>query len=408
MKIKKGIQLIDQHDKNFMYGGKFGGNFIPETLKKPIDDLTKLFAKLRKDKKFLSERDYYFNTYVGAPTPFIKLENLTEHLGGAQIYAKVVSEANGGAHKIYNATVHCLIAKRARKKFIVGDTGAGYAGKMLSMAAKKFGLKCKIFMGAKDIKRQRPNVEAMKKNGATVVPVYSGSQTLVDAVSECMRYWVSNCDTTHMCVGSTVGPNIFIKIAAWSTAQISRELIKQVKEEFGEVPKKIKLLNCVGGGSSAMGFWNEFMDTDAEFIGIEAGGPKNSRLHAAPLTNGSKIGILHGAAQYVIQDKDGQIGSTESISAGLDYPGISPLHCFLKDTKRAKYTSASDEEALKAYQLVSKLENISPSLEPSHAFSEAIRLAPKLKSSEIIIVNSCGDSIKDKDIIKQKLGSYTR
>ena len=408
MKIKKGIQLIDQHDKNFMYGGKFGGNFIPETLKKPIDDLTKLFAKLRKDKKFLNERDYYFNTYVGTPTPFIKLENLTEHLGGAQIYAKVVSEANGGAHKIYNATVHCLIAKRARKKFIVGDTGAGYAGKMLSMAAKKFGLKCKIFMGAKDIKRQRPNVEAMKKNGATIVPVYSGSQTLVDAVSECMRYWVSNCDTTHMCVGSTVGPNIFIKIAAWSTAQISRELIKQVKEEFGEVPKKIKLLNCVGGGSSAMGFWNEFMDTDAEFIGIEAGGPRNSRLHAAPLTNGSKIGILHGAAQYVIQNKEGQIGSTESISAGLDYPGISPLHCFLKDTKRAKYTSASDEEALKAYQLVSKLENISPSLEPSHAFSEAIRLAPKLKSSEIIIVNSCGDSIKDKDIIKQKLGSYIR
>ena len=408
MKIKKGIQLIDQHDKNFMYGGKFGGNFIPETLKKPIDDLTKLFAKLRKDKKFLNERDYYFNTYVGTPTPFIKLENLTEHLGGAQIYAKVVSEANGGAHKIYNATVHCLIAKRARKKFIVGDTGAGYAGKMLSMAAKKFGLKCKIFMGAKDIKRQRPNVEAMKKNGATIVPVYSGSQTLVDAVSECMRYWVSNCDTTHMCVGSTVGPNIFIKIAAWSTAQISRELIKQVKEEFGEVPKKIKLLNCVGGGSSAMGFWNEFMDTDAEFIGIEAGGPRNSRLHAAPLTNGSKIGILHGAAQYVIQDKEGQIGSTESISAGLDYPGISPLHCFLKDTKRAMYTSASDEEALKAYQLVSKLENISPSLEPSHAFSEAIRLAPKLKSSEIIIVNSCGDSIKDKDIIKQKLGSYIR
>ena len=408
MKIKKRIQLIDQHDKNFMYGGKFGGNFIPETLKKPIDDLTKLFAKLRKEKKFLNERDYYFNTYVGAPTPFIKLENLTEHLGGAQIYAKVVSEANGGAHKIYNATVHCLIAKRARKKFIVGDTGAGYAGKMLSMAAKKFGLKCKIFMGAKDIKRQRPNVEAMKKNGATIVPVYSGSQTLVDAVSECMRYWVSNCDTTHMCVGSTVGPNIFIKIAAWSTAQISRELIKQVKEEFGEVPKKIKLLNCVGGGSSAMGFWNEFMDTDAEFIGIEAGGPRNSRLHAAPLTNGSNIGILHGAAQYVIQDKDGQIGSTESISAGLDYPGISPLHCFLKDTKRARYTSASDEEALKAYQLVSKLENISPSLEPSHAFSEAIRLAPKLKSSEIIIVNSCGDSIKDKDIIKQKLGSYTR
>jgi len=408
MKIKKNISLIDQHDKNYMYGGKFGGNFIPETLKKPIEDLTKLFAKLRKDKKFLQERDHYFKTYVGAPTPFIKLENLTDYLGGAQIYAKVVSEANGGAHKIYNATVHCLIAKKAGKKFIVGDTGAGYAGKMLSMAAKKFGLKCKIFMGIKDIKRQQPNVQAIKKNGATIVPVTTGSQTLVDAVSECMRYWVANNDTTNLCVGSTVGPNIFIKICAWSTAQISRELMVQVREEFGKIPKKMKLLNCVGGGSSAMGFWNEFMDTDAEFVGIEAGGPKNSKLHAAPLTNGSKIGILHGAAQYLIQDEEGQVGLTESISAGLDYPGISPLHCFLKDAKRARYTSASDEEALKAYQLVSKLENISPSLEPSHAFAEAIKIAPKLKSSDVIIVNSCGDSFKDKDIIKQKLGAYIR
>ncbi len=408
LKIKKGVPLIDQHDKNFMYGGKFGGNFIPETLKKPVDDLTKLFSKLRKDKKFLKDRDFYFKNYVGAPTPFIKLEKLTDYLGGAQIYAKVVSEANGGAHKIYNATVHCLIAKKAGKKFIVGDTGAGYAGKMLSMAAKKFGLKCKIFMGAKDIKRQRPNVQAMRKNGAEIVPVYTGSQTLVDAVSECMRYWVSNCDTTHMCVGSTVGPNIFVKICAWSTAQISRELVLQLKEEFGKIPKKIKLLNCVGGGSSAIGFWNEFMDTDAEFYGIEAGGPRKSKLHAAPLTNGSKIGVLHGAAQYVVQDEEGQIGSTESISAGLDYPGISPLHCYLKDAKRAKYSSVTDEEALRAYELVSKLENISPSLEPSHAFAKAIDMAPKIKSSDVIIVNSCGDSLKDKDIIKGKLGRYIR
>ena len=408
MNIKKNIPLIDQHDKNGMWGGKFGGNFVPETLKKPINDLTKLFSKLRYNKKFIEERDYYFQNYIGAPTPLIRLNNLSNYLGGCNIWAKVVSEANGGAHKIYNATVHCLIAKKAGKKYIIGDTGAGYAGKMLSMAARKFGLKCKIFMGAKDIKRQRPNVEAIKNNGAEIVPVYSGSQTLVDAVSECMRYWVSNCDTTHMCVGSTVGPNIFIKICAWSTSQISRELKAQLIDEFGIVPKKIKLLNCVGGGSSAMGFWNEFLDTDAELIGIEAGGPKNSKLHAAPLTNGSKLGILHGAAQYVVQSTDGQIGSTESISAGLDYPGISPLHCFLKDSGRAKYISASDEEALNAYKLVSKLEKISPSLEPSHAFAYAIKIAPKLKSSDIIIVNSCGDSIKDKDIIKNKLGSYTR
>ena len=404
LKIKKGVPLIDQHDKNFMYGGKFGGNFIPETLKKPIDDLTKLFSKLRRDKKFLKERDYHFKNYIGVPTPFIKLENLTNHLGGAQIYAKVVSEANGGAHKIYNATVHCLIAKKAGKKFIVGDTGAGYAGKMLSMAAKKFGLKCKIFMGAKDIKRQRPNVEAIKENKAEIIPVTTGSQTLVDAVSECMRYWVSNCDTTHMCVGSTVGPNIFVKICAWSTAQISRELINQIKEEFGNIPKKLKLINCVGGGSSAAGFWNEFMNTNAEFIGVEAGGPRNSKLHAAPLTNGSKIGILHGAAQYVIQDKEGQIGSTESISAGLDYPGISPLHCFLKDTKRARYTAACDEEALRAYKLVTKYEKLKPSLEPSHAFSVAIREAKKMSKNTIVVVNSCGDAYKDKKILRNRLG----
>ena len=410
-KIKKYIPLIDQHDQNGMYAKKFGGSYVPETLKKPIEDLTKLFLKLRHDKKFIKERDYYFDNFIGTPTPFVKLQNLTRHLGGAQVWAKVVSEANGGAHKIYNATVHCLIAKKAGKKYIVGDTGAGYAGKMLSMAAKKFGLKCKIFMGAKDIKRQKPNVDSMKKNGAEIVPVYSGSQTLVEAVSECMRYWVANCDTTHMCVGSTVGPNIFVKICAWSTAQISRELIIQIKNVFGKIPQKIKLINCVGGGSSAMGFWNEFIDyspKQIEFIGVEAGGPKNSPHHAAPLSNNAKIGILHGARQYVMQNKEGQISETRSISAGLDYPGISPLHCFLKDAKRARYTSATDEEALAAFQTVTELEDISPSLEPSHAFAEAIKLAPKLNSTTVIVVNSCGDSLKDKFIIRKKLGSYKR
>jgi len=407
IKLKKSIPIIDQHDKNYMYGGKFGGNFIPETLKKPIDDLTKLFEKIRRDKKFLKKRDYYFENYVGSPTSFIRLNNLTQHLGGAEIFAKIVSEANGGAHKIYNATVHALLCKKAKKKYIIGDTGAGYAGKMLSMAAKKFGLKCKIFMGTKDIERQKPNVEAIKSNGAEIVPVNSGSKTLVDAVSECMRYWVSNCDTTHMCIGSTVGPNIFVKICAWSTAQISRELVQQLIKQFGTIPKKLKLINCVGGGSSAIGFWNSFMDYDkshVEFIGVEAGGPRDSKLHAAPLTNNSKIGILHGAAQYVIQGKDGQISETKSISAGLDYPGVSPLHCFLKDTKRARYTSATDEEALEAYKLVSSMEYIRPSLEPSHAFAEAIKIAPKLSKDTMIIVNSCGDANKDKKILEHRLG----
>jgi tryptophan synthase beta subunit len=408
IKIKKNISLIDQHDKNGFWGGKFGGNFIPETLKKPVEDLTNQFEKLRYNKKFIKQRDYYFKNYIGSPTSFIKLQNLSDHLGGAQIWAKMVSEANGGAHKIYNATVHALICKKAGKKYIVGDTGAGYAGKMLSMAAKKFGLKCKIFMGVKDMKRQKPNCDAIIKNGAEIVPVYSGSQTLVDAVSECMRYWVSNCDNTHMCVGSTVGPNIFVKICGWSTAQISRELKIQIKSEFNKFPKKIKLINCVGGGSSAYGFWSEFIDYDKkqiELIGVEAGGPKNSNLHAAPLTNGAKIGILHGAAAYVCQNSEGQINETESIAAGLDYPGVSPIHCYLKDTKRARYISATDEAALSAYKLVTKLEKIKPSLEPSHAFAEAIKIAPKLSKDTVIIVNSCGDAKKDRDILKARLGN---
>ena len=409
MKLKKNIPLIDQHNKYGFWGGKFGGSYVPETLKKPIEDLTNKFGKLRKNREFIKSRDFYFKNYIGAPTSFIKLDNLTNHLGGAQIWAKVVSEANGGAHKIYGATVHCLIARSLGKKYIVGDTGAGYAGKMLSMAAKKFGLKCKIFMGAKDIKRQRPNVLAMKKNGAEIVPVYSGSQTLVDAVSECMRYWVSNCDNTHMCVGSTVGPNIFVKICGWSTAQISKELKVQLKSKFKKIPRKVKLINCVGGGSSAYGFWSEFIDYNKkqiELIGVEAGGPKNSKLHAAPLSRGAKLGILHGAAAYCCQDKDGQIKETESISAGLDYPSVSPIHCFLKDTKRARYTFATDEEALNAYKLVTKYENLNPSLEPSHAFAEAIKIAPKLSKNTICIVNSCGDAKKDRDILKQRLGKY--
>ena len=407
IKIRKKIPLIDQHNKNGFWGGKFGGNFVPETLKKPIEDLEILFSKLRNDKSFLTERDRYFKNWIGSPTRFIKLEKLTNKVGGAQIWAKVVSDANGGAHKIYNATVHCLLAKKAGKKFVVGDTGAGYAGKMLSMAAKKFGLKCKIFMGVKDIKRQKPNYDAMRKNGAEIVPVYTGSQTLVDAVSECMRYWVSNCDTTHMCVGSTVGPNIFVKICGWSTAQISRELKTQLKSKFKKIPKKLKLINCVGGGSSAYGFWSEFIDfnkNQIELIGVEAGGPKNSKLHAAPLSKGAKLGILHGAASYVCQNKEGQINETESISAGLDYPGVSPIHCFLKDSKRARYTYATDEDALKAYKLVTKYEKLNPSLEPSHAFAEAIKIAPKLNKNTIIIVNSCGDAKKDRNILKKRLG----
>ena len=210
-----------------------------------------------------------------------------------------------------------------------------------------------------------------------------------------------------MCVGSTVGPNIFVKICGWSTSQISRELKVQIKDEFGSIPKKLKLYNCVGGGSSSYGFWSEFIHYDkkqVELIGVEAGGPKKSKKHAAPLTYGSKIGVLHGAMQYVNQDKIGQIEETESISAGLDYPGVSPLHCFLKDIKRARYTAASDEEALEAYKLVTKFEDLRPSLEPSHAFAVALKEARKFSKSTIVVVDSCGDAKKDKNILKARLG----
>jgi tryptophan synthase beta subunit len=276
-------------------------------------------------------------------------------------------------------------------------------GKNLAMAAKEMKLKAKIFMGTKDISRQALNVSFMKKAGAEVVPVDTGSRTLVDAVSECMRFYVSNCQTTHLAVGSAIGANVFLKICAWSTSQISRELKSQVIKEFGKIPK-LHLLNVVGGGSSAIGFWNEFIHYNKNHVkltGIEA-------KYAAPLTTNAKIAILHGAAQYCLQDKNGQIADTHSISAGLDYPGVSPLHCMLKDTKRAKYTSCSDEEALNALKLIWKYENLRPSLEPAHAWAECIKIAPKLKKDEVIIVNNCGSGAKDAGIIKSKIGYYPK
>ena len=413
MKIKKGISLIDQHDKFGMWG-PYGGNFLPETLRKPVTDLEKLFEKLRKNRKFLNEWNYHLKNFIHTPTPFVKLEKLSNYLGGAQIYAKVVSEAKGGAHKCYSALTHAMLCKYSNRDTLATDTGAGYNGKTFSIMAKHFRLKLKVFMGIKDIERQKPNCDAMKANGATIVPVTTGGQGLCEAVSELMRYWVSNCDRVHVGTGSTVGANIFIKICGWSVSQISKELKLQILNEFGGIPKKLKLLNCVGGGSSSFGLWNSFIDYNkeqVELIGIEAGGPARSKLHAAPLSHKAKIGVLHGSKQRVLMDKDGQILHTESIAAGLDYPGVSPLHCFLQDqAKRARYVSVSDEEALSAYKLVTKYEshNVSPSLEPAHAFSYAIKISPRLSKDTVLVVNSCGDSWKDKHIIKKRLGKYIR
>ena len=401
MKLKKGIPLIDQHDKNGFYGGKFGGNFVAETTIKPIEDLAKLFSKLRKNKEFLKRKENLFNNYLGGETPFFKLSHLTEHLGGAQIWCKDVSAIRGDAHKAYHATINALICKMSGKRYIAGDTGAGMFGKNLAMAAKHMGLSAKIFMGSVDIERQAINCKFMRDAGAEIIPVTSGSATLVDAVSECQRYYVANCDTTHLAVGSAIGANIFAKICVYSTSQISKELKSQVMEEFGEIPK-MKLINVIGGGSSALGFWNEFIDYDkkhVELIGVEAKG-------AAPLSNNGKLSILHGAAQYCLTDEDGQISPTHSLSAGLDYPGSSSMHGFLKDIGRASYTNASDKEALNAFKLVTELEDIRPSLEPAHAFAECLRLAPKLKNDDIIVINNCGISSKDEKIIRKEIGYY--
>ena len=411
IKIKKGIPLYDQHDKNYMYGGKFGGNYIPESLKNPIDDLTKLFEKCRYDKSFIRERDWWYDNYLGTPTRFIRLDNLTRHLGGAQVWAKMVSDYSTGSHKALTSITHALLCKRAGKKILVTDTGAGENGKAYSIIAKAMGLKLFVFMGSKDIKRQKPNVNVMRSNGAEIVPVTTGSASLVDAVSECIRFFVSNNEKVHMGIGSLVGPAPYVKVCGWSTAQISKELIIQVKNTFGRIPKKMKIFAAVGGGSSSYGIWNSFFNyskKQVELIGVEAQGPKNGKLHAAPLSNNSKIAIMHGFASYCAQDKDGNIADTDSCSAGLDYPSTSPIHSWLKDNKRVRFTSATDEEALSAFELVNNLEEISPSLEVAHPAAEIIKIAPKLSQDSILILSSCGDSKKDSLIIKKKLGYYRR
>ncbi len=260
-------------------------------------------------------------------------------------------------------------------------------------------------MGAKDIERQELNVFKIETLGASIVPVHSGTATLKDALNEAIRDWVTNVDTSHYIIGSVTGPHPYPTIVRDFNAISGKELKEQSLNQFKALPDMI--IACVGGGSNAMGVFHPFIeDTTVELIGVEAGGPKNSKLHAAPLSRGAKLGILHGAAAYCCQDNEGQIKETESISAGLDYPSVSPIHCFLKDTKRARYTFATDEEALNAYKLVTKFEKLNPSLEPSHAFAEAIKIAPKLSKDTIIIVNSCGDAKKDRDILKKRLGKY--
>ena len=400
--IKKGIPFIDQHDENGMWG-KYGGNFIGETLKKPVEDLTKAFEKLRNDKGFLDELEYYRKNYIGRPTPFLELPALTKHWGGAKIVVKHEAQAYSGSHKINNAIVHAMIAVATNKKEICGDTGAGYAGSALAIAASLFGLKAKIFMGAHDMKRQKIQVFRMRSLGAEVIPCHQGSKTLVEAVSSCIRYYTANCDRVHMCVGSCVSSTIWVKICAWAQSIIGKEMEEQMIDMFGKIPEKLSIVCAIGGGSSSYGTYSSFIDKDhVKLIGVEAGGPEGKKNGADSLSRGT-IGILHGSKSLLLQDRNGMVSNTTSISAGLDYPSNSPLHSHLKDLDRLSVMSVSDEEVLESFKLVSRLTGLQPSLEPCHSFAATAKLAPRLSKDSVIATNCCGNALKDMDILAERL-----
>jgi len=396
---------MDQHDENGFWG-KHGGNFIGETLKQPVEDLTKAFEKLRNDRGFLDELEYYRKNYIGRPTPFLELPALTKHFGGkAKIVVKHEAQAYSGSHKINNAIVHAMIAIAMGKKEICGDTGAGYAGSALAIAASLFGLKCKVFMGRHDMERQRIQVFRMRSLGTEVVPCDQGSKTLVEAVSSCIRYYTANCDRVHMCVGSCVSATIWVKICAWAQSIIGKEMEEQMIDMFGKTPDELNLniVCAIGGGSSSYGTFNNFIPMENVILtGIEAGGPQGKNKGADSLSRG-KIGVLHGSKSYLLQDDNAQVSNTTSISAGLDYPSNSPLHSHLKDLGRLSVMSVSDEEALESFKLVSRLTGLQPSLEPCHSFAAIAKLAPKSDPDSVIATNCCGNALKDMDILAERL-----
>ena len=391
-KIKKDIAFIDQHDELGMWG-KHGGTFCGESLKKPIEELTKAFEKLRNDRGFLDELEYYRKNYIGRPTPFLELPALTKHFGGAKILVKHEAQAYSGSHKINNAIVHAMIAKAMGKKEIVGDTGAGYAGSALAIAASFFQLKAKVFMGRHDMERQKIQVFRMRSLGCEVVPCDQGSKTLVEAVSSCIRYFTANSDRVHMCVGSCVSSTIWVKICAWAQSIIGEEMEEQM----------LNIVCAIGGGSSSYGAFNNFIPMDhVTLTGVEAGGPQGKNKGADSLSRGS-IGVLHGSKSYLLQDKNSMVSNTTSISAGLDYPSNSPLHSHLKDLNRLQVMSVSDEEVLESFKLVSRLTGLQPSLEPCHSFAAIAKLAPKSDPDSYIATNCCGNALKDMSILAERL-----
>lgn len=386
---------------NLWYFGKFGGRYVPETLVYALDEITSAYSKLKKTKKFQNELNYYLKKYAGRPTPLYFAKNLTERIGGAKIYLKREDLLHTGAHKINNTLGQILLAREIGKKRIIAETGAGQHGVAVATVCAMFNMKCVIYMGEEDIKRQKLNVFRMKLLGAEVIPVTSGSRTLKDAISEALRDWVTNVKNTHYVIGSVVGPHPYPEIVRDFQSIIGKEVKKQIKECEGRYPDY--LIACVGGGSNSIGLFHPFYNDNVQFIGVEAGGKGiRSGKHAATLTCGS-VGILHGAKSYVLQDKFGQIKETHSISAGLDYPGVGPEHSFYKDTKRCKYVYVTDKEALKGFLALSKYEGIIPALEPAHAIGYVLKFAPQLSKDKIIVVCLSGRGDKDIEIVKKSI-----
>ena len=388
--------------------GPYGGQFVPEVLMPALIELETTYAQAQADPTFEAELAGLLKTYVGRPTPLSFAARLTEHLGGARIYLKREDLAHSGAHKINNALGQALLARRMGKQRIVAETGAGQHGVGSATACALLGLECVVYMGTVDIARQQPNVFRMQLLGAEVRPVDSGSRTLKDAINEAIRDWVTNVETTYYLLGSALGPHPYPTLVRDFQSVIGRETRAQILEAEGRLPDL--LTACVGGGSNAIGLFYPFLaDEQVQMVGVEAGGESIvSGRHAARFADPrrAQVGVLHGTRSYVLQNADGQIMETHSISAGLDYPSVGPEHALLHDQGRVSYTYATDDEALASFHLLSKLEGIIPALEPSHAIAEVVKRAPTMPRDAIVIVNMSGRGDKDLDTVMKASGNH--
>ena len=374
--------------------GPFGGRYVPETLMRALDQLTAAYQQARDDPEFAVELQRLYTHYVGRPSPLYHAERLSRHCGGAQIYLKREDLNHTGAHKINNTLGQALLTIRMGKRRVIAETGAGQHGVATATACARFGLECVVYMGEEDIRRQRPNVFSMKLLGTEVRPVRSGSRTLRDAINDAFRDWMSSVETTHYCIGSTVGPHPFPQIVRDFQSVIGRETRGQCLEQLGRLPELI--VACVGGGSNSAGMFHPFIDdAQVKLAGVEAGGRSaKPGDHAATLGFG-RPGILHGMYTYVLQDDDGQTSPVHSVSAGLDYPGVGPEHSYWKETGRVEYTYAGDAEALAAFDALARSEGILPALESAHAVAEAMKRAAKMNPSEAVVVCLSGRGDKD-------------